>query len=115
MPLDSTTFDLKLRAPIATRMREIFGKDGEGWCKFDRENLKGQRCLVGAWQKATGASYAHIYDAAEAALRPAFQRAGMCPVGHDLADWNDAPERTFADISRVVDEIERMELAGEVR
>ena len=29
--------------------------------------------------------------------------------------WNDAPERTFADIRRVVDEIERMEIAGELR
>ena len=35
--------------------------------------------------------------------------------GMSISTWNDAPERTFADILRVVDEIERMELTGEVR
>ena len=107
MPLDSTT----LRAPIATRMREIFGKDGEGWCKGTRgSGFAPAHCLFSA--------AFHAKDIEARRTVAALNRAGVLCGIHRLGPgikWNDAPERTFADISRVVDEIERMELAGEVR
>ena len=45
-------------------------------------------------------------------LLPAF--FNYAQHAHDPEEWNDAPERTYADIRRVVDEIERMEIAVEL-
>lgn len=106
MPLDGSKL-----SPIATRMREIFGPNGEGWCQHrDRDGPR--QCLVQAYSTALGASWIVTI----AALDYAVAIAASTPNIQCMASrWNDAPERTYADICRVVDEIERMEIAGELR
>ena len=106
MPLDGSKL-----APIATQMREQFGPNGEMWGYGESK-----RCIMFALGQCVGAGE---WTRAMALLRRAFNTLGIPDefelIASSAMKWNDAPERTFADIRRVVDEIERMEIAGELR
>ena len=105
MPLDGSKL-----APIATRMREQFGPNGERWGPGAPK-----RCIMHALGLNVGAGE---WTRAIALLRRAFNTLGIPDefelIHYSAMKWNDAPERTYADIRRVVDEIERMEIAGEL-
>ena len=94
-------------ALIATRMREIFGKDG--WCQYPGDPWRGPACIAYAFFRAvspekflTNLEQEQIYDLLDWII------GGCTPV------WNDASGRTFSDILKIVDEIGRMEIAGEL-
>ena len=105
MPLDGSKL-----APIATRMREQFGPNGERW-----GHGGSKRCIMLTLWRCVGAGE---WTRAIALLRRAFNTLGIPDefelIHYSAMKWNDAPERTYADIRRVVDEIERMEIAGEL-
>lgn len=113
MPLDS-----KNVTPIADRMRQILGPNGENWC---RGHLRqdGKFCLMGAYLIALGrkvkdgayGSDFKDYKERCCEMNTAVERAGFVT---DLSDPSYAPrfnnmQTSFAPIARVIDAFAELE------
>lgn len=99
-----------------TAMRELFGPNGEGWGQGAYGDLlHGPNCLVGAARRVVGfspalrddaerwAAFAALGDLDDLMLRQLRLKDSSC---RGVADFNDDPERTFADIRWLLDECE---------
>lgn len=113
MPLDNT----RRHAPIAAKMRELLGPNGEGWCRnIYHDNLYNRSCLIGAWAIATGNICSNglvpcdTAVMAAAILRPALPE-GIYPEDEfdAVTQYNDNCEG-FADILRAIDVLEEIEI-----
>jgi len=75
----------------------------EAWCQ--RKLFDGRRwCLIGATQMLCGTTLG-FDDVVR--LHRVLADAGFDLRGQSIPDWNDAPERTWDDIARVVEAYDR--------
>lgn len=70
-----------------TAAAELIERDG--WCQYVSTNNEGRRCAVGAINVAAGRDYSNSSYALWAMRQH---------IGESVAQWNDAPERTQAEV-----------------
>ena len=105
---------------VASRMRELFGPDGQNWCRGELYR-DGAFCLLGAFQRARGVPLELMADTnKQDDCYPSFEEERILREAISLPDtatvyeWNDQ-SATFADILRVLDRMEELELAARVQ
>lgn len=100
MPFDGSNYT------IAARMRALFGPNGEHWRKgayWDGGNM----CLIGALEQVMACDCDVVVGGPEYLL---LCRA-IGPRTTVVERYNDRPQRTFKDIQRVLNRMEKLELA----
>ncbi len=110
-------FDGRTATPIANAMRKVLGPNGEHWCKFSRDDSRGHHCILGALDEAYGYTLegrgaAERLDAAVLQIDAKNKRRvvyGSGVTGGISADYNNSPDTTFADITRVIDAFAEIE------
>lgn len=118
-------FDGKQAAPLASRMREILGRNGEHWSRDYARDGRDNYCVLGAALAATGVmvpagtfwlgGYARQFRALSPLLERAIARSACGAFSWcDLARWNDASGRRWEDISAFLDALEQEEVANAV-
>lgn len=99
---------------IAARMRELFGPNGEHWHKHQLRNRSGTKfCLIGAALKVEGLEInltAWDFCPSKAALEKA-----VGDLWVTIPSFNDWVHTTYRDVLRVLDRMEKNELAERVR
>lgn len=72
----------------------------DGWCQHRETNHLGQHCIGGAMVMAFGAAYgeAHVRIASELASDWVDLWRTFCDLTGASTLWNDAPERTMAEV-----------------
>lgn len=90
----------KTTVEVLTGMLELFGPNGEHWCKHALEN-SGSYCLLGAAGKAACGNPMGTSEVCERATRSIRECVGTEYPGF-LAPFNNAPETTFKEIKEVM-------------
>jgi hypothetical protein len=88
---------------IVRRALQLFGKDGQGWCKGSLDNHQGQHCTLGALDKVTKELRAgdETFRAARELVRASLAQERKLEQGLSLMTFNDRSSTSFADIKRV--------------
>ena len=101
MPLDNTSL-----TPVANRMREILGPNGEHWCTWSLSDGRGNHCIMGAYLMALGrgrdASYNELCNDLLHAVRK------VEPTAKSTPGFNNR-QTSFEPIRRVIDAFAEME------
>lgn len=71
----------------------------EKWCKGDFSTPDGRHCLAGAALAVISA------EGMPSCIEPSVAKILGFKVMHDITQWNDAPERTHAEVLARLDEV----------
>ena len=108
MPFDGTT-----AAPIATKLRAVFGPKGERWCVGALTDTLGRHCLLGAIREAFDPRD-HYTEMQLAILFVGSLMPGPHFPGIDnevlIIRFNDS-RKNFHEIANLLDRLEQLELA----
>lgn len=103
MPFDS----LPVTSPVIEALREGRARVERGWCQHTSMNAAGAVCALGA----LGDQYGNLRvpDAGDMLCATA---GAQCYA--DIGNWNDAPERTQADVIALYDKAIDLAVAEEM-
>lgn len=116
MPYDGGNY----QDTVARRMLKVLGENGEHWFKGQLTDNAGSYCFIGGFKMATTGCVdtwpevtpTRLKEMA-VAIRASGGECGDCLIYPNIAQWNDAPERTFDDIKLALEFYHEAELAGE--
>jgi hypothetical protein len=89
---------------MIVKVAEILDSEAK-WCQLIEMDSSGRLCIIGAMRRAG------LYDAP--AAYHLFREAAREATGvewNNICSWNDAPERTFAEVHAVACEIDRLRM-----
>jgi len=103
MPFDGTT-----AAPIATKLRAVFGPNGERWCIGSLTDHLGRHCLLGAIEEAFARDQMQRALSLVGSLMP--ERLPGVDNQVLIIRFNDS-RKNFHEIANLLDRLEQLELA----
>jgi len=104
MPFDGTT-----ATPIATKLRAVFGPNGERWCIGSLTDHLGRHCLLGAIEEAFARDQMqHALSLVGSLIMP--ERLPGVDNQVLIIRFNDS-RKNFHEIANLLDRLEQLELA----